>query len=682
MATKTDSAGQRATAQALGGNSSLMDLQHEFSKYAQARKPLEPDWFLNLAFYEGKQWLYWNHGRLDRPHLAKWRETLVDNRIQPTVLARTARKVKNRPTFVATPFTGKESDVDAARITEKSMEFDWHYLALQQKLFQAILFADLVCAGFWKIYWDSTKGESQEFVVGPEGNVLTQENGAPVKAEVFDGGLPEGLTTKSIAIGDACVEVVSPFSFYPQPLATSMSELEDCFERKVRSPDYMKQHYDVEMEPTANVMGPIESRMFPSLLEGGGEYKGVEVFEYWAKPGSKYPNGKRVVWAQDQILAEDEPFDPMPYIQFSGIKKPNSFFGTAVTTQLRPLNVALNKIHSQIQENANRIGNPALMKSRQANVKYSGMPGEEILYDSTVQDAVPSYLQPPEVPTYVREQIQRLTESFTEVSGLHEVSNATVPTGVTAASAINLLQEADDTRLGPEIQDMEASLSEAGTKLCKLRAKYNTDERLLRIAGEDGIWDITAFRGAMMGNTPTVECQAGSAMPRSKAAQQAGILEMLQTMFQYGLIPNPRDLRKVFKDYDVGGLDNVFAGLSQTEQQIQRENRQMAQGEALNVNAYDEDQDHIDGHEEFQRSAAYGQFPPELQQLFELHINAHRERVVQGINAQVESQAQSLQAEQGQQQQAQLEEQAGTTALEVAKAYAEPKEAVAGNGKR
>jgi len=671
----TDSAGQRAV-EAISGDSSLQELKNEFAKFKAARAPYEPDWFLNLAFFVGDQWMFWNNGFLDKPKLAKWRETIVDNRILPTITARTARKVKNRPNFIATPFTGQETDVDAARVTERCMEYDWTYLELQQKLFQAEMFADIVCAGFWKIYWDSTQGESQEFVVGPDGEPMRQQNGAPVKAETFQGGLPEGLKTKTIAVGDACVDVVSPFHFYPQPLATSMAELECAFEGKVRSPDHVKQRYDVELEPDAEVSGgPAESRMFASLLNGGGgsEYKGVQLYEYWAKPSSTYPNGKRVVWAKDQILAEeDHPFDAMPYVMFSGVKVPNRFWPTAITTQLRGPQVALNKIHSQIQENANRIGNPALMKSRQANVHYTGLPGEEILYDSTVTDAVPQYLKPPEVPVYVREQVQRITESITEISGLHEVSNATVPTGVTAASAINLLQEADDTRIGPEIQDMEASLGQAGTKLARLRAKFNSDERLIRIAGEDGIWDIFAFRGAMMGEEPTVECQAGSAMPRSKAAKQAAMLEVLQTMFQYGLVPDSRDLRRFFKDYEVGALDRLFGTLSTTEQQIQRENRQMAQGEAVNINSYDEDQEHVDGHEEFQRGSRYLQLPPEIQGLIQKHVDAHRERMVQQVNAQVAAQAQEQAAQTGSEHQLELQQQTHGAMLDVAKEEAKP----------
>lgn len=656
-------------------NSSLVDLKQEFEKFKRARAVYEPDWFLNSAFYVGQQWLYWNGagaaGRLDRPILPKYRETIVDNRILPIVTARAARKVKNRPTFVATPFTGAESDVDAAKVCEKVMEADWVYLDLQQKLFQAELFTDIVCAGFWKLYWDSTKGDSAEFVIGPDGQPMRQQNGAPVKPDMFPNGLPDGLKTKTVAVGDACVDVVSPFNFYPDPLATSMSELEKCYEEKVRSPEYVKERYGKELEPDAAApAGPVESRSF---LTGSSDYKGVKIFEFWARPSSTFPKGKRVVWAKDEILEEDsEPIDPMPYVMFSGIKVPNRFWPTAITTQLRGPQVNLNKIHSQIQENANRIGNPALLKSRQANVHYTGLPGEEVLYDSTVTDAVPQYLQPPEVPTYVREQISRITESMTEISGLHEVSNATVPTGVTAASAINLLQEADDTRIGPEIQDMEFSLGQAGTKLMRLRAAFNSDERIMRIAGEDESWDIFEFRNVMMGKEPTVECQAGSAMPRSLAAKQAAILEVLQTMFQYGLAPSPRDLRRVFKEYQVGALDQVFGNLSITEQQIQRENRQMSQGVAVEVNDYDEDQDHIDGHEEFQRSARYQQLPPQVQQLVQLHVNAHREKVVKQINAQVEAQAAQQQAQAMQGHQLQLDQQAHSAAVGVAAEHAAP----------
>lgn len=664
--TKTDSAGQSAAAevvQSATGALNLQDLKSEFEKFKTARQAFEADWFLNLAFYVGHQWLYWNHGRLDRPNLASWREMAVDNRILPIVTARVAKKVKTRPTFVATPFTGAESDVDAARITEKVMDFDWEYLELEQKLYQAELFADICGAGFWKIYWDSTLGESAECICGPDGEPIQNEGGQIVKAEeveaMFGGMLPDGYTIKRVAAGDACVDVVSPFHFYPDPLATSLPEVEKAFEENVRSPQYLKQRYGVELEPDADApSGPVEARLFSTLMPANGVgYTGVKVYEFWAKPCPQYPNGKRVVWAQDQILAEeDNPVDPMPYVMFSGVKVPNRFWPTAVVTQLRGPQTNLNKLSSQILENAKRVGNPALLKSRQANVSYSGVPGEEVLFDATLPESAPSYLQPPTVPQYVLEERSRILESMTEISGLHEVSNARVPSGVTAASAINLLMEADDTRIGPEVQDMEVALGRAGTKLMRLRASFTTDTRLMRIAGDDEAWDIVEFKGTMMGKEPTVNCQAGSAMPRSKAAQQAAILEVLQTMLQYGVVPSERDLRKTFKAYEVGGLEYVFNTLTSTEAQVQRENRLLSQGEPVSINAYDENQAHIEGHEEFQRTARYQQLSPQEQQNVELHVAAHREVIVQQGNMQTQALMQGQQEQEL--QQADLEVQA------------------------
>lgn len=644
-------------------NYDIGELQNLHRQAKGVRDRFIPDWYMNLAFYLGQQWLYWNRGRLDMPRLKDWRQTPVDNRILPVVDGRTARKVKNRPAFICTPFTADEADIDASRIGEKVLDADWDGLDLQNKLFQAIKFAEICGAGFWKIYWNSSKGKRADFLFdSASGQPVLQNGGQPVRADTL-AQVPDGLEARTIATGDICVDVLSPFEIFPDPLATSLGECEWIIEEKVRSVEYVRSRFGVELPPDAGApIGPVETRLFSSLTWSSGdaeEYKGVRVMEFWSRPSTEYPQGKRCVWAADRILLEeDNPFDPMPYIMFEGIKSPNRFWPTSLVTQLRGPQTYLNKTLAQIQENAMRIGNPSLMKSRHANVKYTGLPGEEILYDSTVADAVPSYLQPPEMPVYVREQLSRIEDSIAEISGVHDVSKATVPSGVTAASAINLLQEADDTRIGPEIQQMERAIADAGTKVLKLRARYNSDERLIRIAGEDGNWDIFSFRGQMLGQDPNVDVQAGSAMPRSKAAKQAAMNEVLAMAFQYGIEFDPRDLRRFFKDYEVGGLERLFDTISSDESQVQRENRLMSQGQAVNINDFDNHEIHIAGHNEFRKSARFQQLSPPVQNIFNVHVAAHQEHQVQTTNQQMSV----MSTEQNQQmqlnQQAALQEQA------------------------
>lgn len=640
-------------------DSAIQDLEKLFSQVKSPRSKLEPDWYLNVAYFDGNQWVRWNNGRIDKPQIPDYRIQLVDNRILPAAFARIARKVKNRPVFSVTPNSYGEDDLNAAEIGEKVLEDDWSSLNLQTKLFEVLMWAEVCTAGFWKIYWDSTKGNSStSYVIDPAGKVFLNPNdNRPMRADSKEGQTVlgvEGFTSKVVAMGDVQVDVVSPFSFYPDPIAETVEDCEFIIEEHVRSVEYVKKHYGVDVEADTDIpAGIAESRGF-QFLNGGSstsEYKGVTVKELTAQSGSKYGSeGKRCVWAKNQVLKEEtlaqSPYSDSPYVMFSGIKVPGRFWPTCVTTQLRGPQTELNKKKSQISENATRFGNPSILLSRQANTAYYGVPGEQIFYDSTTPDAKPEFLYPAEMPGYVQQEIETIQQSITEISGLHEVSNASVPSGVTAASAINLLQEADQTRLGPEIQDLELNLGKGGTKILKLRAKYQTDERLIRSAGEDGDWDIEAYRNTMSKDNTNVEVQAGSQMPKSTAGKQATMTELFQTMLQYGVEFKPRDLRKFFREYGVGGLDSMFAGLTNDEMQIKREHNIMKSGAAIDINEFDDDDLHIEGHEELLKTKwCYNH--PEIQKLVQAHVNAHKERRTMVIQQQVQEQQRAMQAMNG-----------------------------------
>src|SRR5204863_4780511 len=130
------------------------------------------------------------------------------------------------------------------------------------------------------------------------------------------------------------------------------------------------------------------------------------------------------------------------------------FWPDSLVTQLRRRQVDLNRRLSQIAENAERIGNPPLLvpSSMGEDFTWNGLPGEVVVFqDNGSSNAAPAFMQVPEQPGYVREDIPRIEQSMMEISGQHEVSGAQGPAGVTAASALNLLQEADKTRLGPDV---------------------------------------------------------------------------------------------------------------------------------------------------------------------------------------------------------------------------------------
>jgi hypothetical protein len=617
---------------------SVQELEKLLSQAKGLHSRFEWIWYLNIAYYQGEQWVFHNHGRLDRPRFEPWRITLTDNRIIGMVRTELAKMTKAKPTWEVIPSTGQDDDLQASRTGEKILGFLWRHLHMRNKLMDVLLWSRTASAGFWKVYWDSALGEKVTVVCDPEGNVAQNETtGAPLVPADCPEGLPEGHSEKVLATGDVAIEVVSPFEIYPDPIAKELEDAEWLIQVAVKSKEYVQAHYNVELEGDTEVSaGPTESRLFPSYQTGGGGasgYKGIKLCEYWSKPCTKYPQGLRVVWAKGKVLAEEpNPYKCLPYIMFKGIPVPGRFWPTAMTEHLRSPQTQLNKQESQIAENAERIGNPALLAAKQANVQYSGSPGERVDFDDTVPNAIPSYLQAPPMPQYVLAQGEKTERSMQEISGQHEVSSAQVPAGVTAASAINLLMEADDTRLGPAIYDMEEALGYAGEKLLELVARYWSTERTIMIGGEDQEWDVMIFRGAALKENTHVQVQAGSMFPQSKAAKQAAIQNVLSLALQYSGQPlNPRDLRRVLRDYEAGGLEKLFGDLTEDEAQINRENGQLAQGMMLTINSFDNQQAHIEGHTGFQKGASYQMLPPPIKTNIERHVAEHREQLMRSL---------------------------------------------------
>jgi hypothetical protein len=615
----------------------VQDLDKLLSMARGARSRFEPTWHLNYAYYFGEQWLFWNRGRLDRPRLDPHRVTLTDNRIIGIVRTELAKMTKQKPAWQVIPTTPLQEDVQASEMGEKVLEYLWRHLHMRDRLVDVLLWSRITGAGFWKVVWDNAQGKKVSVIADEEGKpVMHSETGAPMRPEELQdeqGNLPGGLQPKTIATGDVHIETVAPFEMLVDPIAWRMEDAEWCIQENVKSQEYVRQHYGIVVPTDTDIApGPTEARMFPSYQMGGtSNYKGVKLHEYWCKPNQTHPEGRRAVWCKGKILYEGaNPYKCLPYVMFTGVPVPGRFWPTSVVEQLRGPQTELNKIRSQILESAQRMGNPAILISRQAGTNISGVPGERIDYDDTTPNAVPTYLTPPPMPAYVLQQQEKIEQSIEAIAGQHEVSNAQVPAGVKAASAINLLMEADDTRLGPAIYDMEETLGVAGGMLLKLVAQYFTEDRTIMIAGEDHALDATVFKGAALKGNTHVEVQAGSQFPKSKAAQQAAIQDQLALYFQYqgGQPMNKRMLGKVLKDMDAGSLAKLFGDISVDESQINRENQQLAQGVQLVINAFDNHEAHIEGHEEYQKGATYLQLGPEVARDFETHINQHREQLI------------------------------------------------------
>lgn len=628
-------------------DSTVTDLDRLYDAGRSIRRPFEPQAFLNVAYFEGRQWIKFDGRQLHEPKLDANRAKITDNRIQPVVRTEIAKMTKTDPVWVGVPRTSSDDDVASARFAENALEWQWRVQKLPIKLRAALLWSRIAFCGYWKIVWDSTKGNTIPVLVyGPRhpnaGKVVKNSFGGPIRPDKI-GELPpelaEAVEESTMRTGEVTIDVRSFFQLVADPLATEegLDSADWLIEECVYSPDYCREQFgrdDLEAT-TSPSPGIAESRL--GGLSVGLEprsYKGVKVREYWRKPSSSEPYGRYACWAGEELLHEGHnPYPWLPYVMFRGIPVPGRFIPDCVVTQLVPPQTELNKTRSQLAENAARVGNPPLLEPITADeFTWRGLPGEKVRFNPGMgPESVPKFMEIPHMPSYIGDLVTQAEQSIREISGQHEVSAGQVPAGVTAASAISMLQEQDDTRLGPDIGEMSDTLAEAGQRILHLLATYCTDERLIKIAGEDGAWDAEAFKGQMLAGCESVECQIGSGVPQSRAAKQAAIQQVLNLLIQNGKAPDERTLHRILKAFEVGGLEQAFTDISRDERQVNDENRRLARGETFEINSFDNDQVHVEAHNDFRKSAAYDRLrkrDPDVDQRFEEHVEKHKKRLI------------------------------------------------------
>jgi predicted DNA-binding transcriptional regulator AlpA len=632
----------------------------EYEKAKQARKQEELDWYLQLAFYNGNQYHNWakkgNATVLAEEPNPQNNPRLVINRIEPVIRTEIAKTSSGHPSATVIPASNDDDDLMAASAAEQVWQSLYNKNNFQTDIIQKSEFWRATCGNaFIKTYWDGSKKE-----ITP----------TPV-VDPFTG--MKSIEQKVGAVGDVTYEVVSPFHLFVPDLAEENIENQPyLFNVYTKSEQWVKNNYkDVLPEdyvPTkVSASEIVDAAMFDVKGVDIAKPDAVLVIEMWAKPnGCPYlPKGGLITIVDNEIVQFAEngiPYSHKMYPFAHTFSIPTGkFYRRSVIKSLIPLQQELNRTRSQIVQAKNLMSKPQMFYAEGSTdpKKITARAGIYIPIRPGFQFPSPVPIQP--LPNYVLQEVDRLQSDFEDISGQHQVSRGESG-GVTAATAINYLQERDDAYLSTVFSSIEAAVEKTAKQSLSLFIQYVQQPRLVKTIGTDGAFDAAILSGADIASGNDIRVESGSALPTSKSARQALITEWMKMGFiqpqdglrildmgmlkqYYNLIKidenhaqrenltmkrlTPEEIDAFYQDWQAGAAagdpDKVVPGqVDANGQPIP-----LAAPSVVQVHDYDNHAVHIEIHNRFRKSQSFETLTDEVRAEFAKHISMHEQALQQ-----------------------------------------------------
>lgn len=605
-----------------------------FQKAQSDRWKQEQQWYLNIAFFYGHHYVKFRNipgtTNFDMyvPSVPYYRSRPIINHTRRVVRKEMSRLVKQQPNAFIIPSSSEDRDIFAAQAGEQIWSSLYRTKRINKVLRRAVFWQTVCGTGFLNQFWDWT-----------------------IQDKI------------SNTWGDIRIEPVTPFHlFIPDLREEELENQPYVINAQIKSKEWVRRTFNVE--PTDHRFNIVDDSLLSvmGLNQLNAKRDTTIVLELWVKPGTikELSQGGMYTVCNNQIVqgVEEWPYShgEYPFSKLDAIPS-GKFYSTSVVEDLIPLQRELNRTRGQIIENKNKMAKPQLVAEKGSvdASKITTEPGLVIEYKSGFNPPQPLPMQ--NLPSYVENEVNRIYSDISDLSGIHEVSQGNVPPGVTAATAIAYLEEQDESLVAYHYSSIEECLETTARQCLTYVKDYWDEPRIVQYVGSDRAFDVQTFKGSDLRGHTDIRIEAGSALPQSRAAKQAFIMDLMKMQFI--------DPQEGLELMEMGGLDKLYERLQVDIRQAQRENLklkvvteediakhfeawQQKNPEALRdsqtglqlepplivpVNVYDNHQIHIEYHNRFRKSQAYELVSDFTKALFEEHVKQHQDALLVGATA-------------------------------------------------
>jgi len=523
--------------------------------------------------------------RAEKQFLSKINKFIV-NHLHDMTETRISQLCRLKPAVNVLPTNDEYEDRNAAMAVKYLIDHLWYtnnIEELRQKMLRnAFIFGEAYCF----VTWNKDVGDLHpEYVKARDKGMDLQmmQQGSPM---VDEEGNPEQISMDMpIRVGDVSYDVEVPWRVLLQR-RKDIQDVEYCFRVGVEATETLKKEYPEQadkLKETTGVKLYDTQELTDKLLE-----EETIVYEFYHKHTKFCNDGYYVKFTKDVVLEMSYlPFShgKLPFIRLTDMDVPEELNGVSTYEMVRPIQSMHDNLSTLLAKNIYMMGHAKWVMPRGAcKIESLGNDNTIVQYQGPVP---PQMLQTMPNPPEAYNFRNQLRDEMGQIYGIQGVSRGQPPKGVTAAVALQFLNEQEQERNSTTVIKHNEMIKDLAKMTISVAGDYYDpdDGRMVRVVGKKNKFAIRHFDSANLSKHYDVRLELGTGLPESKAGKVQRIVEVMQ--MKPDLLSNERWVDLL----DLGNTDKMNSLITVAVRAAESENEDILAGRP--VADPEEFEDHI-----------------------------------------------------------------------------------------
>lgn len=442
-------------------------------------------------------------------------QKFVVNHLYDLTETKVSQMTRIKPAVEVLPVNDEWQDRASAKVVKYINDHLWRQNDIDSKRIEMHRHARIFGESFMFILWDKDKGD-----LTPE-YVAARDAGLDVDKLVKSGKIDK-------FVGDVSYDVELSSRVFAQR-KEKFCDSEYIFRLSIQPTEELKDDY-----PRAEINEDEEFYVFDQ--EEMGE-KFIEkhnmVMEFWHKKTKKVPDGYYAKFVMSDLLeVNEEPKEllhgRLPVVRLTDLDVPGVLNGVSRYETISAIQGMYNNLSTLIAKNIYLTAHAKWVMPRGATkIEQLGNDNTIIQYQGPVPpQMIQAQPNAPEVYSFR----QQLKEEMQVIYGSHGISRGEVPKGITAASALQFLNELENERATSDIAKDSFMIKDiAKLGIAVAGAFYNVEDgRMVRIVGQNNQFLIRHFDTAHLHKSYDIRFDNSTGLPETKSAKIQRILDAMQ----------------------------------------------------------------------------------------------------------------------------------------------------------